>query len=1150
MFSGASLTALEEKGSLLERIIPTTPGCDEAAIRCLNQYRSEIADTLTPIVAQWMGSLSGYALRWCDFLHVPQSNAADNNVQGDHNAHRPTFVGRLPSISMANKYDQLWKWYSGRDSYRLFMMAKTFTWKTHGVILTNEPAMSSHPLGYKVFSLKNAMSLIASKCKATRVQFATSSDADWDDCAEAVSGAIATEDDGGGVNRLYAQLAEDAKDIDSDRIKRALARYLVATYFYEEDVISDASRGFFYYWFEPYLPGVAKMMTGTGVGFHAPTMPVDFMFTSCVTYLNNLWARYIVRAETHHRFMVSAHYSARAAIMSRNLSHNLGSHSLANPDIFNAIGILGEVSEAPDASSGVLLSYKHPVIEIIEPDGELRVRRTAITGPDLIRRFEIETLSSCVTRGEAWRARVRLGEFHSYIQARLDFIARALGETRSSFEPMFFIGDLLKGFLSQTVLLNTLFADNGYTASDMEFCIYMPDGATLKLSGLAEDHELRHVHFRVTEQPKGLNDLLVAIPGGMVGRHAFYAFLENLLRNAVKYGTHSRSRSASGESRLRVHIRLRRQSDVGAYVLECSDNLSEVAVETSGEVKVVDQIRMYLDQGLIEEDSGRARSEGHGIQEMKLCAQFMSGSEVQALHFGPDSQQDAHGFVARCIEAKDYAKRSKHVQATPQSIACYPSTPWGDRRPTLTYAIPLRVPQLLTFVDPSIPAEGKKSTDGAVLAVCVVARMAKTETHIGVICAKGSPAEDSNQQLLNDIVRYQLELPCRLMISIPSSDERHKEAWLSAIAASNLPARRIRVIVGDGAGLHVQSSLDDPTASVLHAYERWLKSFKGNPPGGKWNLAIGFERSPEYVRRRWCDGNEHLGFASNLVRLWVVAGRNGREKWYSSDKLDDVGTNLKDVFADASRTPPESKLVFDNHGKVLKNAEQAHSYHAFSGAEQVDLFQLLDSPPSDSFGRAFLVLSVVEAMLTNVVVIDERVADACLDAAGGVVNPYGETITKKQRAGIFPVYGVTGLDKKRHPLSAKTRAALEGVLEGEEGVVVSKDSPFVRTYRKRFPSGKLSAVEFGTGKDEVDIMVIHEGVTDMMQPEGWAEGDHVHLNRICPIIVRTSGRGALSRHLGKNLPFLEFSELAESVYRQMNKVALVRGLLALRGASS
>ncbi|RMG41013.1 MAG: hypothetical protein D6732_02830, partial [Methanobacteriota archaeon] len=80
-----------------------------------------------------------------------------------------------------------------------------------------------------------------------------------------------------------------------------------------------------------------------------------------------------------------AENAARAAIMGRNFSHNVGSHALANPNLYKSIGL---------------------------------------------ENVGFET------------AKLRLQTFNHYMQERLDFLARAMSGGRDRPEPLFFINDV------------------------------------------------------------------------------------------------------------------------------------------------------------------------------------------------------------------------------------------------------------------------------------------------------------------------------------------------------------------------------------------------------------------------------------------------------------------------------------------------------------------------------------------------------------------------------------------------------------------------------------------------------------------------------------------------------------------------------------
>ena len=95
---------------------------------------------------------------------------------------------------------------------------------------------------------------------------------------------------------------------------------------------------------------------------------------------------------------------------------------------------------------------------------------------------------------------------------------------------------------------------------------------------------------------------------------------------------------------------------------------------------------------------------------------------------------------------------------------------------------------------------------------------------------------------------------------------------------------------------------------------------------------------------------------------------------------------------------------------------------------------------------------------------------------------------------------------------------------------------------------KRDKVDLIGGGFAPDFLIIHEGVTDRLaNAKIWCPNAHQEIYRWCPAIIRTSGRGSTPRNLSEALPFLEFSELSDTTYQQLNKIALTKGLMSLRG---
>lgn len=946
--------------------------------------------------------------------------------------------------------------------------------------------------------------------------------------------------------------------------------------------------------------------------------------------------------------------TARAAIMSRNLSHNVGSHALANSRFFEALGVFNALPSAPteaEKKSTVFVSHVD--------DANL----------------------SPIRKGELWNARNRLSAFNSYLQGRMDFIARALGESTSQIEPMFFMNDVIRGFLSQTILLNTFLSDIGYVAADLEFHLtIMRKGEDIRkcvvhvFRGVVKDDIIRHVEFEQDlsqiEQADAVSqfeDVLVAMPGGMVGRHAFFAFMENYMRNAAKYGT--KSRQKGGREKLIIHMLLEEQGEAtgalslngekkgsACYALTLWDNVSLNYTDVAG------RIRKHLNQAIID-DQGRPRSEGHGIQEMKVCAMFLAGGDREALVFPVDQyhiSEDGHcagqaylNYLNENNHKDDFVKIKEH-----NSLLCYVSKQ-EDGQEYLTYVLLFQQPRLLGIVeyDFRLNSETEITKEASVVFYKDIRALAEKPAYFGLILLRDVSKLD---QILNDISPFHSALPFRLMVVVEdegilgevkttyeASDHSMRariwrwqriqadDWWEKKPESSNqfppfpMPCNRVRAIavpelfsIAPGCQ---PSDLDSESwrKIIMKVYDEWLWAYKGHelknasqPENiNRWHLGIGFDRSQKTVRTKWMQFDENgipdgLGFTSKHLVLHVFARKSDKDAsriQITHYENDNPYESLESICKD-----PRALLVLDNHKKVLSELgkkllkDSPASYHPFSGSEQIALFQMLETPPTDPFARAFLIFSVAEALLTRVVIIDERVSQACMEAVDPTkpvsVFRYKNEIFQKAR--IYPLYSVESeqVDGSKLYFSLLPGQNID-IIAGEKSV--SESSPLVEveglsltpyshvrpgnrqqrkatilapreatkiaeaalnnvieTYQIRkstdqlvygelveeYPDEEVASRSFDGGSLTADFVIIHEGVIDQLKDNGaWCPNAHEEIYHVSTSVVRTSGRGATSRHLAGHLPFIEFSELSDTTYLQMNKVSLGKGLLALRG---
>jgi hypothetical protein len=423
------------------------------------------------------------------------------------------------------------------------------------------------------------------------------------------------------------------------------------------------------------------------------------------------------------------------------------------------------------------------------------------------------------------------------------------------------------------------------------------------------------------------------------------------------------------------------------------------------------------------------------------------------------------------------------------------------------------------------------------------------------------------------------------------------DAWKTKIreredlgVEAGLPRRRVFAIGGDEMYNKICEEADEER-TVIAAYDAWLRAWKGVPvdsngDNAEWHLCIGMERSKNEVAVML--GEAVKDFESDLIRVEVRSAMDGKRTDdrdmiskmcpRNSGKGEQWGSveDESNYWKKETSSPPCAKhaLVFDNHGNCFKDAFEAEGvtdfrqgtrfYQKLSGTETPDLFRLLSHPPTNTFGFAFFIHALVESCLTNVVVVDERVAaDLLFQSDGDQVNGrFKQDLAAHQKAGVFPVFRFR---KEKEGQTAKTGHytvehydALAKLLKNHVDVLDNEgiqdaDSPAAQC--KVLITGKddESISTLSCGEDEVaqcDVLLVHEGALDLIcENVGTDRKKELskNLHAISPVVVRTSGRGRNSNHLNEDLPFIEFGEVSSALLTSRNKFSLVRGLLGSAG---
>lgn len=267
-------------------------------------------------------------------------------------------------------------------------------------------------------------------------------------------------------------------------------------------------------------------------------------------------------------------------------------------------------------------------------------------------------------------------KLYQYIQHRMDYIATATTDFPVWRQPTLLVSDMMRTFLSQTHLLNYISGSEGLHAYQFQNPTVDPSAQheTIKLhvrrvreweyepaasdcdygEGPHDEIDSRAIVYKgkttgisyfivYPDQEEPLasfdQDLSVAIPGGVVGQHAFFTILENLIRNAAKHEW-SKAEWSKPEDKDKPAV-YKDQSDLEVYV-DFRDNPQEGVVEmlvwndrvgkaSSGMGKTVKSLTDKIKSSFISPETGELVRENWGLAEMRISAGFLKHAEIDTI---------------------------------------------------------------------------------------------------------------------------------------------------------------------------------------------------------------------------------------------------------------------------------------------------------------------------------------------------------------------------------------------------------------------------------------------------------------------------------------------------------------------------------------
>jgi hypothetical protein len=835
--------------------------------------------------------------------------------------------------------------------------------------------------------------------------------------------------------------------------------------------------------------------------------------------------------------------TARTAIFSRNFSHVTGSHVISNPEFAKQL-VYG--------TNGKLVDMAIELKRTLE-EARSRFEDYVVHGigdrwrPWNEARNDLETQIRNLSGGPELKA---VNRFHNYLQARFDFIARAVEETGDQPDPVFLISELLDGFLEQEEFLDTLVADLGVRLKDMEFEVEFRLGNTT--ATFSRSNGQWNSQSGSSGQI-GDFDFLVGLPGGGIAAQAFYSLLENVIRNSIKY------QPGVGKYILTITIKdaEKRRDDKsktvggvgeddfeGRFLIEIKDNRSK---NKSGAKKV----SSILGTPLVS-DKGAAAKTGLGIQEMKLCAEYLVSGDFKTTLSKTNVTDEGEVELEKRNGKADFDPHQDLFLGV------------GKPEDALTFMVEIEQPMILGLV-----TTGEESSSKGI--VCVRNEIGDFEGQNAHILIVDYKKQAELAAYLNDtekdgknVHRNHRLLPCRLLVLARSKIkvDAALEPWKNSrrVHFLNCETAYRRLFGKDDAddndeGNTASTTANSPTScctikwaewwnqlpederppeeqlKVMIAYAAWLRAYKGHEftkddscEPAPWLLCLGFERDHAQVQAAWAGVVDKFNKYSDLIKLIVRSKSGDSDAEPVSGSFSEPNLNF-DQSSGITAALRSRMLVFDNHGRCFGETSRSAGgeeydyrnslrYFQQFGGKTPDLYRILSRPPRNLFGFAFFIHSLVESCLTNVVIVDERFAgDLLFESGNGTNESFNTRLSALQKSGLFPVFTMKpNSEEKRGTRNGhytpKHQSVFEEKVKGNWAA--GQDGKSDESQKEGIAYDLLSnqnggSVDCGcsaslqmlkltekaqfklTDELKPDVFVIHEGALDILKGEGGIE---------------------------------------------------------------
>ncbi len=329
--------------------------------------------------------------------------------------------------------------------------------------------------------------------------------------------------------------------------------------------------------------------------------------------------------------------SSLSAVMSRNQSHNIGSHvlnNLSNPEKIKEF-LYEEIEKSEKTKTENNSFKKGGYVSLYTGNSKPKEKkRYYLTNPKTVfPTKDKDLISEYITKEDLYPENL-IAHFNTYLKSRMDFI-----------------GDV--GTSVQASLMNTS------NLFDEVFAFFEKNLILLREISGKED-EFQYGFSLIYNGLKNKTGPQVAMPNGLLGQQAFYIILENIIRNTAKH--------EAPKEKVNFHIAVdscNEEEKRGFYQVEIFSDI----IKSEEDLKnLICKRNLSINLSVLGPDN-TVRSGGWGTIEMKLAAAYLCG--VNLLNIDNKKYQ-APLIREDCKEEKDggteQKKESTNETAEPKNF--------------------------------------------------------------------------------------------------------------------------------------------------------------------------------------------------------------------------------------------------------------------------------------------------------------------------------------------------------------------------------------------------------------------------------------------------------------------------------------------------